>query len=322
MKKCVCRVVIVALGLSSISLAGDFDKLNAYHMQLYRGLNDDLSLNLRYDYEWLDTMEDRYKVSMLPGNRKWSAERYLQRLVEKYEPSELPGWDVDFTFGGGLIEADVSNISGLHYESDIKMMHFGINARKDKMLVRTILHREDFEGKNVFEGIDSENVGVLFMPGYRVWAQQENGLDVDVFGQLDVSFLNNERSDNAWYVIPGARVEVRRATQVGLFRGAYSFNHARNIDGDREITNKGHINQQGWLFDYLTLITDTLFARAGISHAMVDDTPAGVEGDYTAMIVGLGTMQSSSWNLRVNYFQAIDGRNDRGFIFEMDCGWK
>ena len=44
--------------------------------------------------------------------------------------------------------------------------------------------------------------------------------------------------------------------------------------------------------------------------------------DYTAFVVGLGTRRSSRLNLRGNYFEAIDGRNDRGFTFELMCAWQ
>lgn len=315
MKKYLYAIILMILGLSNISLAGNFDKLNAFHLHLERRFDLDLSISVGYEYfDDQSSIENRFKDPLLSD--------LLSGSVDSYIPSELSEWNADFVFGGGFTRADDKDIGGLHYESDITTMHFGVNARKDRMLVRTILHREDFVGKNAFQGVDSENVGVLFMPGYRVWSQQENGLNVDVYGQLDVSFLNNEQSDNAWYVVPGVRAEISHASRIGIFRGAYSFNHARNIDGDRELTNKGHINEQGWLFDYLTLITEAVYAHTGINHAMINDTPNGVDRDYTAYVVGLGMRRSSRLNLRGNYFEAIDGRNDRGFTFELMCAWR
>ena len=82
----------------------------------------------------------------------------------------------------------------LHIEiPNVTTVRLGATATKDRMLLHADLRRRDYEGLGAMKNIDSENTGVALMPGYRVWhsvwSQEENDVNIDVYGVLDISYM-------------------------------------------------------------------------------------------------------------------------------------
>ena len=235
-----------------------------------------------------------------------------------YADSALPEWDFDVIGGVGLTNADHMGVQGFRFEADMTTLHAGINASKDRMLLGGIIHYEDIEGKGTNgNGLDSQNSGLLLMPGYRLLTQEEDGVNLEINGILDLSYSRHTQipsTPSAWYIRPGLRTSASLATKVGMFQSSYTYCQLRNIDGDNDqFTGKSSVSTHAMAFDYLFLITEQVVGNIGISHITFNDMPTGMDDEFTDLNLRLGSDVTERLKVSAGYFQAIDGRETDGF---------
>lgn len=242
-----------------------------------------------------------------------------------YVPSFLPEADVEVI--GGISRVDVDHIgpSGFAYDGDLTALHGGVQITQDRWRVRSYAHYTWVEGKGaISSGVDTEDTGLTFMPGYRFFTQEEAGVNLDVDGILDLTYTTHKGAGgqpSAWYFRPGVRAAVNRMTTAGLFQVTGTYQSRRNIDGDTAYTGNANTDAYGLAFDYACPLTEFLFANVGLSYIELLDTPAGpMDEDFTDLNVRVGSLGNSRFRCSGGFFTAIDGRNSTGVDFRAVFG--
>jgi hypothetical protein len=214
------------------------------------------------------------------------------------------------------------NQFGTRMNSDTSTMRLGLDATKDRWIVLGEVYYEYARGEGNADGIDSRTTGASIMPGYRVWTQEENGLDVAVFGIFDMGYKNGSANvafatattaPNQWRMSPGAGVAMGYASSVGLFQAAYTFNNSRNIDGDFEVTGESYMDIHSAACSYGMPLTEQLMSSVGLDYTTVEDTPQGLADEFTHVSVGLSTLGTKNWKVSGRYFESVDSSDTRGF---------
>jgi hypothetical protein len=237
-----------------------------------------------------------------------------------YEASDLAQWDLEYSAGVGFEDTDFQiNQFGGHLESDTTTLRLGLDATKDRFIVMTEFQYADSIGEGPSDGVDSRATGISIMPGYRLWTQEENGLDVAVFGILDVGYVDGSTNipftaaPNQWRMSPGAGATMGYMSEYGLFQVGYTYHNSRNIDGDAEVTGKSYMNIHSIAGGYTVPLTKTLLSTVGIDYTTVNDTAGGLADEFTMAQVGLATRQTKNWRVSGYYYESVDSSDTRGF---------
>ncbi len=245
-----------------------------------------------------------------------------------YDASTLGDWDLDCYAETGFEDTDFQvDQWGTRLESDTTALRVGMNASKGRAMVMTQFQYEYSRGEGPADGVDARTTGVSIMPGYRVWTQEENGLDVAVFGILDMAYLNGatnaafSTARNQWRLSPGAGVGVGYMSQVGLFQAGYTYLNSRNIDGDVEVTGDHYIDMHTVSGVYTLPITENILSSVGIDCTTVENTPIGMPSNFTVAQVGLSTRPTKNWRISGRYYESIDSSDTRGFNLGLGYLW-
>jgi hypothetical protein len=212
-----------------------------------------------------------------------------------YQASDMPDWDIDVFADGGLFDVGHTGIGGWSFEADATNVAVGLCARKDRIKLDGAVHYENLDGKGTNgNGLESDNTGFIFMPGYRVWTQEENGINLDVDAILDLSYrtFTGFNTPDDWFIRPGVRAAANYMTEFGLFQATYAYTYLRNLDHHRDQSGNSSYNAQAYALDYISLITKTIYGDIGISQVNLYNTAAGLDNDFTDLNIRIGTLSS------------------------------
>ena len=241
-----------------------------------------------------------------------------------YKSSDLPEWDFKIAARVGREGVRYQfATNGAQYEGDYNTFRLSVNALRDRFLLFNEFRFETFVGVKAYKGMDSRAGGWRMMPGYKLLTQRENGLEIILFGILDVSYFDPDNAAGQWRISPGALLSVGRKTFIGLFQGAYTFSSSKNYNNDVDVTGNDTINIHGLAFDYSLQLFKWIYASAGVSHVFSGDTRAGMEDKFTNANIGVGTIPGAAgnWILRIGYFQSVDGNGNYGVDFKVGFVW-
>jgi hypothetical protein len=245
-----------------------------------------------------------------------------------YQSSDVPKWDIQYSVGGGFEDSDFQITPfGTRLDTDVWTMRAGVNATKDRFVVLTDFHHEMSEGKGTMDGIDARTTGVSIMPGYELWTQEENGLQVALFGILDIGYSNGKTNvpftsaPNQWRMSPGAGMSLGYAANVGVFQAGYTYHNSRNLDGDLEASGRRYMDIHNIGGMYAMPLSTTLVSSFGIDYTAVEDMPNGIADDFTHAQIGLATHSLQNWHISANYYESIDSSDTRGVNASVAFMW-
>ena len=245
-----------------------------------------------------------------------------------YEMSALSDWDLQYSVEAGYIDSDfLVDAFGTRLNSDTVTTRLGVDAKKDRMVVMTEFHYEYSRGEGNADGMDTRTTGVTIMPGYKLWTQEENGVDVTAFGILDVGYMNgatniaNTTAPNQWRMSPGAGVALGYLTPMGLFQAGYTFHNSRNIDGDFEVTGESYMDIHSIMCGISAPMIESLEGYVGIDYTTVEDVPAPTTDEFTHLQLGLATLGTKNWKINARYFESIDASDNRGVSASVAFMW-
>lgn len=239
-----------------------------------------------------------------------------------YTESGLPEWDRSFF---SSVSRDHVNYritpAAVEMDSDVYTVKGGFRARKEKLSFSTQLRYSLSDGNGVFEGLDSETYGLLLMSGYQLLSQREQLVNLSVYGLLDVSHLTRDSADDQWRVMPGAGVAVNRITSIGLFSTACTFNHSRNLSGDKELSGDDYINTPELIANYTLPIGQKFYISVGVQHSYSENV-ASNEGDrFTEVHLTPVGYQGEVWGASLALSQSVDGNNNNGIAVHLARAW-
>jgi hypothetical protein len=245
-----------------------------------------------------------------------------------YQASDLSGWDLQYSAQAGFVDSDfLINTFGTRLNSDTTTMRLGVDAKKDRMVVMTEFHYEYSRGEGTADGMDTRTTGVTVMPGYKLWTQEENGVDVTAFGIFDMGYMNGSTNiafttaPNQWRISPGAGVALGYMTPMGLFQAGYTFHNSRNIDGDFEVTGESYMDIHSVMVGMSAPMLETVEGLVALDYTAVEDTPVGLADEFTHVQLGLATLGSKNWKINGRYFESVDSSDNRGFNASVAYMW-
>jgi hypothetical protein len=239
-----------------------------------------------------------------------------------YSESGLPEWDRSFF---SSVSRDHVNYritpAAVEMDSDVYTVKGGVRARKEKLSFATELRYSLSDGNGVFEGLDSETCGLLLMSGYQLLSQREQLVNLSVYGLLDVSHLTRDSDDDQWRVMPGVGVAVNRITSIGMFSTACTFNHSRNLSGDKELSGDEYINTPELIANYTLPIGRKFYISVGVQHSYSENV-ASNEGDrFTEVHLTPVGYQGDVWGASLELSQSVDGNNNNGVAVHLARAW-
>lgn len=239
-----------------------------------------------------------------------------------YSESGLPEWDRSFF---SSVSRDHVNYritpAAVEMDSDVYTVKGGFRARKEKLSFSTELRYSLSDGNGVFEGLDSETYGLLLMSGYQLLSQREQLVNLSVYGLLDVSHLTRDSDDDQWRVMPGVGVAVNRITSIGLFSTACTFNHSRNLSGDKELSGDEYINTPELIANYTLPIGQKFYISVGVQHSYSENV-ASNEGDrFTEVHLTPVGYQGDVWGASLKLSQSVDGNDNNGVAVHLARAW-
>jgi hypothetical protein len=239
-----------------------------------------------------------------------------------YNASDLPEWNYNIYGGISYDDSDFRVNSGqLHVNTRITTLNMGVIAQKDRLSLTGAFRYEYARGYSNLSGADSDTAGFLFMPGYQILSQDEQFLDLGLYGMLDLAYVSRKHADNQTRIMPGVGATASRATPIGLFSLAYSFEYNQNMSGDVEVTGNNHINTQLGSADYILPITKNFYVGGGFLYTYVMDMPSNIDNDFLEAHLTAGAIQLNNWKFMVDGYASVDGTGNQGINFVAGYQW-
>ena len=239
-----------------------------------------------------------------------------------FQSSALPGWDL-------LLEAGVSsnrreyeiNAAGDTSESRLRGGGITLFGRRDLASFIVGLDYNESGGLGEADGVDSDSLSLSLMPGYRLLTQEGNGLNLDAYGVLGLSRVDQEDVLTHWRVTTGAALGASRVTTIGLLHCVYTFSHDRNQGGDEEITGRESIDLHGVNVGWTAPLCQHAAASVALDHTHIPAMPRGFEDDFTDVRVGLRTLNFERWRVDVGVRRSLKQSGDYGFDASVGLQW-
>lgn len=239
-----------------------------------------------------------------------------------YEESEVPEWSYRFFGGVDYDKVDYAINAGRTYmDTDVTTLQLGGTARKERLSLTGAFRYEFANGDGAFAGDDSQTAGLLFLPGFRVLSEDEQFVNLTLYGILDVSYVFMDNADNQTRFMPGAGAMLSRSTPIGIFLAGYSFEYSRNFSGDIELSGNHHLDTHNGSADYVLPITKNIYAGCGLLYTYVSSMPNAVDHDFLEAHVSAGAVQVANWDFSLEYAFAADSTDNQSIRFMAGYQW-
>lgn len=256
---------------------------------------------------------------------KWNTSSPGSRMSSAgvaYEPSDLPAWDFNFSVQGVAKKSEMELTPNLGRESDVRSLNLNFTARKENFGILNQLFYSDFKGTGLNDGEDSTAFGLLLMPSYQIFSQEENNFSLILNGFIEISNNKYDVTDNnQTRFVPGIGFKIGTITPVGGFYLSDLFSHDRNLDGDTEITGEKYINFNTMSFNYYLPLTEFFILNTGINQTLTLDMPDDLEDSSTGVSISLDYYGWENYSLGLNYVDTLDGFKDQGITLTLGHNW-
>ncbi len=238
-----------------------------------------------------------------------------------YKPSEIPRWDLDFSLQGSVKESEIELTPTIGRQSDVRSVAVRFNGARDDFFLSSRFYFSSLTGTGNSEGTDTESIGLVLMPGYRFLNQNENGINLSLYGLLELVSNDYGDEDTETRYIPGIGLNMSAITPIGGLQLSYLFSHDRNGDGDEEITGEEYININTISFRYMMALTKSLIFSTRLSYLWVMDMPDDMENSSTDINVDLNYYGWKNFTVGLSYEQSIDGYETQGINLTVGYQW-
>jgi hypothetical protein len=264
----------------------------------------------------------RRRIKLITGGVSYELQQEVPGVSPSYNSSDLPEWNYNLFGGISYDDSDFRVNSGqLHVNTRITTLDMGMTAKKDRLSLTGAFRYEYARGYSNLSGADSDTAGFLFMPGYQILSQDEQFLNLGLYGMLDLAYISRKHADNQTRIMPGVAATASRATPIGLFSLAYSFEYNQNMSGDDEVTGNNHINTQLGAADYILPITKNFYVGGGFLYTYAMDMPSSIDNDFLEAHLTAGAIQLNNWKFMADYYASIDGTGNQGINFVAGYQW-
>jgi hypothetical protein len=237
-----------------------------------------------------------------------------------FESSALPGWDLHLDGGLAYDQRDFS-AGGQTYKAISQSFDLALYGRHDRNLFVAALRAQHSDGRDAWDGSDADLYNFSLMPGRRLLAQETNGVNVDAYGVLDLTYAGYSNVNDQLRLAPGLAVAASRATDFGLFHLVYLYSRDWNTNGDRELGGHNYLDVQGLNGGWALPVASHLVLSTALDYSRVMDMPHAVPNDFTSAILGLRTQGFERWGGGVEYRQSLDRTADHGIRASVSYSW-
>ncbi|MCK5801943.1 MAG: hypothetical protein KAI66_03885 [Lentisphaeria bacterium] len=207
------------------------------------------------------------------------------------------------------------------FETNDNTLTISLDVSKGRFVLLNEFRLSQSEGRSDFEGFDSDTVGFQTLLGYRVLEQEDNLVNLTVYGSADISFIDYTQTDTQWRFAPGCGVTLSRATPIGLFQASYAYNWNSNLEGTSEVTNDRYINVHGCDFNYTLPLTSYLYVTTGINYMFMEQIHSDIDNRFSEVRVAAGSWDLAGFDLSVGYYRDIMTTNDYGLDCRVGFSW-
>lgn len=205
--------------------------------------------------------------------------------------------------------------------SDVRSLELNFDATRDAFRIDTQLYYNFLKGKGADDGQDTKAYGLFLKSGYRALTQQENGVNLEFYGFLEIARIDYGDLGTQTRYIPGAGCILSGATPVGGFLLSYLFSHDRNDDGDIEVTGDKYFNFSTVSLGYILPLTDALLFSTGLDYMLVMNMPDDMEDNSTDFNAGLGYSGWKNYYIYLNYVNSLSGYKNQGVNLSIGYRW-
>ena len=246
----------------------------------------------------------------------------LKRAISHpYKPSDLPEWDYSFSAQLGTATSDIDLTGDPGREADIHSFALNFNASNDRLSLTGQLRSKKSEGTGASAGWDTEEQGLLVLPSYAVFRQEENGVDLWLHGFVDIS--RNEKYDNTEQkrYAKGLGFSVAGWTSFGGLNLTYMYSHDSNSNNEIELTGHDYINLGSLSLKHILPLKQNLVLTTSLNHVHVEDMMAGMDDSTTDIKFDLSYKTKNDLVLGMSYMNSFDGYEREGINFTLGRRW-
>jgi len=238
-----------------------------------------------------------------------------------FKPSEIPKWDLDFSVQGSVKESEIELTPVIGRQSDVKSIAVRFNGAKDDFALHSRMYFSSLTGTGNSDGQDTETIGIVLMPGYTLLNQNDNGINLSLFGLLEL--VSNDYGDagNETRYVPGVGLNISGITPLGGMQLSYLFSHDRNGDGEEEITGDEFFNINTLSFRYILPLTKSLIFSTRLSYLWILDMPDNMEDSSADIIADLNYYGWKNYTIGLSYEHSIDGYETQGINLTVGYRW-
>ncbi len=253
--------------------------------------------------------------------RSYMLENTGQEGTTRYVSSDLPEWDFVVSASGGVRESKLALATGDERESDVRTLGMQLYGKKDGFTIEGSFQYVGFQGSGSTDGVDTDEYRIGLMAGYDLFTQNENGIDISVYGLLEyVDEDYGDIGDQTRYV-PSIGFTAGGWTPFGHLLFTYLFSHDHNTDNDLDVTGEEYINLHGASLNYTVPITRTLLCSLGTSYMYMVDIPDGYDDNSADMELALHYYGIENANISLAYTKSFDGYEHQGINLLLGYQW-